>query len=711
MRTVKTTAAHDSASTSRFTRRFSAGVVTRGGFTLVEMLVAVTLLVLMMTIVAAIFGSATSAMLGLRVHQELDGYLQQIDATIRQDLLGVTATMMPPLDPDDGDGYFEYGENQFADLQGEDSDDYIRFTAKAPEGHLFSGRVWIGSSLFLPSPPFPVNTPRQPVIIHSQYAEIIYFLRNGNLYRRVLLIVPERQLTIGQGFVNTNATPPIYGNYSSAEFGGINVGWMAMNDVSARPQYNPLVSSTTGFPYVPKLNTLGDLTNRHNRAFYPRFTDDYFTITSNGFALAPDGIADDLNADSVPDLYPTLYRDVFGTGLLNPSIDPFVTGTPTAPHTLDTLAFPYVFPGAYSVPDFAPGSAHGQIGAIHGMSPNGAPLINGVVPPSPPYVLPNPAPYGFFYANGVSLASSGSGPAGAVPRPNHSPLESGDTLAPPAGLQTWWGFPTWRETASPLWTDPVYAINDPSPNPNQQRSFLQAAGLSWTNYLNNIGTIPTTAGGYLPPLNDPSLDAQPFNDGFPHAGALTAGNPFVMPIAVYRDDLILQGVRSFDVKAYDDSVPGYVDLGYSNYLYGVTPQDAIPAPFVNANLTHAQSDALFAQALLTTMGHEGRIPPLLEDFRVDPNSGLNIGDNQTTLLRLRRVWDTWSTDYSNAPQTGINARGFPIGPPFSQPVYPSYPPPYPAPLRGIQIQIRVTDPRNERIKTLTIRQDFSDKLQ
>ena len=48
--------------------------------------------------------------------------------------------------------------------------------------------------------------------------------------------------------------------------------------------------------------------------------------------------------------------------------------------------------------------------------------------------------------------------------------------------------------------------------------------------------------------------------------------------------------------------------------------------------------------------------------------------------------------------------------PFTPPVYPSYPPPSPAPLRGIQIQIRVADPTNQRIKSLTIRQDFTDKL-
>ena len=36
----------------------------------------------------------------------------------------------------------------------------------------------------------------QPITITSEYAEIIYFLRNGNLYRRVLLVAPERQSAI-----------------------------------------------------------------------------------------------------------------------------------------------------------------------------------------------------------------------------------------------------------------------------------------------------------------------------------------------------------------------------------------------------------------------------------------------------------------------------------------------------------------------------------
>ena len=122
------------------------------------------------------------------------------------------------------------------------------------------------------------------------------------------------------------------------------------------------------------------------------------------------------------------------------------------------------------------------------------------------------------------------------------------------------------------------------------------------------------------------------------------------------------------------------------------------------------------------------MPPLVEDGRFDAQYGAstysypagnsytgNIGDDNNNIVRLRRVWDTWSTEYAQAPATGVNAgtganNGFPAGPPFSPPIYPSYPAPYPAPLLGIQIQIRVADPSNQRVKSITIRQDFSEKL-
>src|SRR4051812_46295417 len=95
----------------------------RRGLTLVEMLVTVALLLMIMTIIVAIFQSATVAMNGAQVDQELSQVLRRFDATLRQDLEGATARFTPPVDPKDGRGYFEYGEQAPADLQGEDTDD------------------------------------------------------------------------------------------------------------------------------------------------------------------------------------------------------------------------------------------------------------------------------------------------------------------------------------------------------------------------------------------------------------------------------------------------------------------------------------------------------------------------------------------------------------------------------------------------------------
>ena len=118
----------------------------RRGVTLVEMLVTVAMLVIIMTILVQVFQAATGALSAAQAIQQLDDQLQPAR---RDDPLGpegVTARFTPPLDPAQNLGYFEYGENEFADIQGEDSDDYIRFTAKAPPGRPFTGRMWVDAA-------------------------------------------------------------------------------------------------------------------------------------------------------------------------------------------------------------------------------------------------------------------------------------------------------------------------------------------------------------------------------------------------------------------------------------------------------------------------------------------------------------------------------------------------------------------------------------
>lgn len=700
--------------------RMSRPCSPRRGVTLVEMLVAVALLVLMMTVLVTIFSSATGAVSGLQAYQELDANLRQLDITIRQDLLGVTARMTPPLDPGNNLGYFEYGENAFADLQGEDTDDYVRFTAKAPEGQLFTGRVWLNTSN-ITLQAFP-----QPVLVTSQYAEIIYFLRNGNLYRRVLLIAPDRQAAVNNVFTSTfgkaaapftisdvfQPTPSLLGSSGPVPTW---VSWQGVNDLSARPTDSGVpafsLSGAVGSPQSTiVLNTLGDLTNRHNRAFYQRIANDF--VTNSSGSAPPDGIPDDENIDGIPDYYPTLYTLAFASG--NPLI--FELGATGRVLTPDSLAFPYVFPGAYSKPNTWEWttSASSGVGWIHSTDPG---------------------------LNTTTLAG--------LRNLNHAPVpaEAGvDSLPDPTGLQTWWGFPTWRETLSPNWTDPYQPLSTggtPIGGNATGTLVLQPNGL----HTLPANSVPPQNSGYnlLPPMTiDYRLNPQDYNDGAGMSFFAGNGNASAPSNPVWAhswdDDLLMTNVRSFDVKAYDNAFPGYVDLGWGDdlRLYATANRPAGP-PFLIGNAASYTTPlaGYFAwngvtynafNVLAGTLAHEGRMPPLLNDCRLDaqfpnptypsyPYPGVsstytgNIGDDNPAVMRLRRVWDSWSTTYTQAPATGFNpTTKLPLGPPWSPPVYPSYPPPYPAALRGIQIQIRVNDTRNQRIKSLTIRQDFSDKL-
>ena len=213
---------------------------TRRGVTLVEMLVTVGVLVILMTILVQIFQAATGSMSAAQAYQQLDDQLRRLDGIIRADLEGVTARFTPPLDPSLNLGYFEYGENEFADNQGEDGDDYIRFTAKAPAGQPFTGRFWPNNwpappnnPNFWPNTNTGANVANFPITITSDYAEIIYFVRNGNLYRRVLLIAPNssRLSSSDRGIRRSRSNP----RSSAAPPNGPLVSWQGVNDLSARP--------------------------------------------------------------------------------------------------------------------------------------------------------------------------------------------------------------------------------------------------------------------------------------------------------------------------------------------------------------------------------------------------------------------------------------------------------------------------------------------
>ena len=213
----------------------------RAGFTLVEMLVAVGLVVLMLAMFGEVFSIATKSMSKMKGVSENDQKARMLTIIIRGDLQNRTyrqvlgefgihalqgttnpAVTKLPSSFDDVSwntnvgtyqkGYVYISENNPNDQ----TDDMIQFTIDVSQAtNNFETPVLYGRALQLGSDNTPLpdgsladalqNVPDQPVFDDqagrystgiltsdqtgsSSYAEVAYFLRNGNLYRRQMLI-------------------------------------------------------------------------------------------------------------------------------------------------------------------------------------------------------------------------------------------------------------------------------------------------------------------------------------------------------------------------------------------------------------------------------------------------------------------------------------------------------------------------------------------
>lgn len=229
------------------------------GYTLVEILVATALTLLLMAGVVTLFGQVTDRVARGQAMMELGDRLRATQHRLQTDLKYHTARMIPPLDPRDDLGYLEIldgpgpyiitglgnvpinqtyltdgvdndgdGNTDEADEAVDstvgDIDDVLMLTVRS-YGEPFLGRFGGGT-------------------MQSQVAEVAWFVRGTTLYRRVLLVVPQRVFNPQQAF---------YRDYdvSVHQEGGpseLRVNW-GNNSGDER-----LIS-----------NSLGDLTKRENR--------------------------------------------------------------------------------------------------------------------------------------------------------------------------------------------------------------------------------------------------------------------------------------------------------------------------------------------------------------------------------------------------------------------------------------------------------------
>lgn len=199
---------------------------TRGGFTLVEMLVSVALVLLMMSMFAAIFQLAAESTSTQRGISENDQRARSVTTTLRSDFDKRTMrTVMPfqanedanntPTRFDDRTGFIEIITNDpangiddtllltvSADMVQKDADETPYFGRA--EQLLDSTDTFdpldstnnTGNNIFVNSPNQPemddgVVTPNTTA--SSKAAQIAYSVRNGNLYRRVLLLREPRE--------------------------------------------------------------------------------------------------------------------------------------------------------------------------------------------------------------------------------------------------------------------------------------------------------------------------------------------------------------------------------------------------------------------------------------------------------------------------------------------------------------------------------------
>lgn len=213
----------------------------RRGMTLVEMMVATTMSLIIMGIIAQLFGMLGKGISGSRASLTLSEQLRAVGNSLRADLAGLTVPTLPPATPDSDSGYLEIIEGPATDDPGAatrlvtltgDFDDALLLTTRSL-GNPFVGRFENGS-------------------IESQYAEVAWFCRPApvqplanttlhTLFRRQLLVmgyVGAGQFAAGSNSI-ADTLPQAYLTY----------------DLSLR-------SNSAGFLFP---NSLGDLTKRENR--------------------------------------------------------------------------------------------------------------------------------------------------------------------------------------------------------------------------------------------------------------------------------------------------------------------------------------------------------------------------------------------------------------------------------------------------------------
>ncbi len=281
----------------------------RKGYTLIEVMIAVTLTLILMYALAAIFGRVTSIMTQTQDILSMTNNLRAAKDRLREDLENLTVPYLKA--PTSRYGFFSYSEGQgnalgflgyeaaasgvfyatnsrtmntygnferrrvSPDNTVGDTDDILSFTVRAPAGKWFRGRCFKELPDDTALSDYAASIDDNIEMIESEYAEVIWFLRGTTLYRRVLLIIPDNVLEERLKSLNR------YIQYNFADLANSQLmpsagfGFYRFFDVSVHYDADKMLSwtdSATAMTYSLNgrvvANTVPDLANRKNRFGY-----------------------------------------------------------------------------------------------------------------------------------------------------------------------------------------------------------------------------------------------------------------------------------------------------------------------------------------------------------------------------------------------------------------------------------------------------------
>jgi len=238
-------------------------VRTRAAFTLVEMLVSTGLVVLIMLMFAQIYGTVVTTIQNQRSLGANDQGARVVSSVLRADLqsmtyrqagsqFGGTQGIVPLtagdegiVDPDRQAGYFYFSEND----PSLDWDDVLQFTISVGtggRGDKFGTDPFTGKAKNL-------GLAKEPDLDDgivdnygkSRFAEVAYFLRNGNLYRRMLLLRDPPATIPETGEQPATSTGQSYYGAGNRNYSGIN--FLSDFDYSATRYYDAPTTSYLWF--------------------------------------------------------------------------------------------------------------------------------------------------------------------------------------------------------------------------------------------------------------------------------------------------------------------------------------------------------------------------------------------------------------------------------------------------------------------------------